>query len=179
MIKNIVRYTLVLLCIGTLISCAQKAGSGASTPVKLETEDQKTLYALGLLMGNNVKPFGLTPEELEIVKAGVTDVVTEAKPQVELDTYGPKISDLAQKRSSVVAEAAKKKGQEFADTVAKEKDATKTPTGIVIRTITPGSGASPSATDIVKVHYEGKLIDGTVFDSSVQRGEPAEFELNG
>ena len=179
MTKNFVRYTFVLLSIGTLISCAQKAGSSGSTPVKLETDDQKTLYALGLLMGNNVQPFGLTPEELEIVKAGVTDVVTGAKPQVELDTYGPKVNELAQKRASVVADQAKKKGQEFADAVAKEKDATKTASGIVIRTITPGSGASPAATDVVKVHYEGKLIDGTVFDSSVQRGEPAELPLNG
>ena len=179
MTKNIVRYTLVILCIGSVIGCSQKAGSSSSAPVKLETEDQKTLYALGLLVGNNVKTFALKPEELDIVKAGITDVVTDAKPQVELDTYGPKVQELAQKRGSVVADESKKKGQEFADTVAKEKDTTKTPSGIVIRTITAGSGASPAATDIVKVHYEGKLVDGTVFDSSIQRGEPAEFPLNG
>ena len=178
MTKHIVRYTSALLCIASLIGCTQKAGSSSSAPVKLETEDQKTLYALGLLMGNNVKPFGLSPEEMEIVKAGVTDVVTGAKPQVELETYGPKISELAQKRASVVADESKQKGQEFAETVSKQKDATKTPSGIVIRTITAGSGASPSPADIVKVHYEGKLIDGTVFDSSIQRGEPAEFPLN-
>jgi FKBP-type peptidyl-prolyl cis-trans isomerase FkpA len=75
------------------------------------------------------------------------------------------------------SEEEKKKGQEFADTVAKENDATKTASGVVIRTITAGSGASPGPTDIVKVHYEGKLIDGTVFDSSVERGEPVEFPL--
>ena len=63
----------------------------------------------------------------------------------------------------------RRSGQEFADTVAKEKDATKTASGVVIRTITPGAGASPTAADVVKVHYEGKLIDGTVFDSSMNR----------
>ena len=72
----------------------------------------------------------------------------------------------------------KKKGQEFANNVAKQKDATTTPSGIVIRSITAGSGANPAPDDVVKVHYEGKLIDGTVFDSSIQRGEPAEFPLN-
>src|SRR5206468_12790699 len=77
------------------------------------------------------------------------------------------------------ADEAKKKGQAFADTVAKEKDATKTPSGVVIRTITAGTGGSPAPTDVVKVNYEGKLIDGTVFDSSIKRGEPAEFPLNG
>jgi FKBP-type peptidyl-prolyl cis-trans isomerase len=82
-------------------------------------------------------------------------------------------------RAAAGADEAKKKGEEFAANVAKEKDATKTASGIVIRTITAGTGPSPVATDVVKVHYEGKLIDGTVFDSSVQRGEPAEFPLNG
>jgi FKBP-type peptidyl-prolyl cis-trans isomerase FkpA len=177
MTKTIVRYALVLSCIASLIGCA-KAGSGSSASVKLETEEQKTLYALGLLVGNNVKPFGLKPEEMEIVKAGINDVVTGAKPQVELETYGPKVNELAQARAALGADEAKKKGQEFADTVSKEKDATKTASGIVIRTIKPGAGPSPAASDVVKVHYEGKLIDGTVFDSSVQRGEPAEFPLN-
>jgi FKBP-type peptidyl-prolyl cis-trans isomerase len=146
---------------------------------KIESEEQKTVYALGLLLGRNVKPFALTPEELAIVKAGLTDAITDAKPQVDLDAYGPKVNELAQKRAAAGAEEAKKKGQEFADKAAKEKDATKTASGVVIRTITPGSGPSPAATDVVKVHYEGKLIDGTVFDSSIKRGQPAEFPLNG
>jgi FKBP-type peptidyl-prolyl cis-trans isomerase len=89
------------------------------------------------------------------------------------------VNDLAKKRASVGAEDAKRKGQEFADKVAQQKDATKTASGIVIRTITAGTGASPTAADVVKVHYEGKLIDGTVFDSSIKRNEPAEFPLGG
>ena len=165
-------------CLASLISCAKTGGPSDAAAPKLETEDQKTLYALGLLLGRNVKDFALTPEELAIVKAGLTDSATNAKPQVELDAYGPKVGELHEKRVSVGAVEIKKKGQEFADAVAKEKDATKTPTGIVIRTITAGTGASPAATDIVKVHYEGKLVDGTVFDSSVKRGEPMEIPLN-
>ena len=179
MIKNVVRYVTLSFCLGSLIACTQSSGQGASAPSKLETEDQKTLYALGLLLGTNIKPFALTPEELAIVKAGLTDAVTAAKPQVELDTYGPKVNELAQKRAATGADEAKKKGQEFVDKVAKEKDATKTASGIVIRTITAGAGASPTAGDVVKVHYEGKLVDGTVFDSSIKRGQPAEFPLNG
>ena len=170
---------MLLFCLTSLVACSQISGQSTAAPVKLETEDQKTLYALGLLLGRNVKPFALSAEDLAIVKAGLTDAVTDAKAQVELETYGPKVNELAQKRASVGADDAKKKGQEFADKVAKEKDATKTASGIVIRVITPGSGASPAATDVVKVHYEGKLIDGTVFDSSVKRGQPAEFPLNG
>ena len=100
-----------------------------------------------------------------------------ANPQVDIDTFGPKVNELAKKRASAGAEDAKRKGQEFADKVALEKDATKTASGIVIRMITAGTGASPTAADVVKVHYEGKLIDGSVFDSSIKRNEPAEFPL--
>jgi FKBP-type peptidyl-prolyl cis-trans isomerase FkpA len=178
MIKNHARFVILSICLASMISCAQKGGPSDVAAPKLETEDQKTLYTLGLLLGRNVKEFNLTPEELAIVKAGLTDSVTNAKPQVELDAYGPKVGELHAKRTSAGSEDTKKKGQEFADTVAKEKDATKTPNGLVIRTITPGTGGSPAATDVVKVHYEGKLIDGTVFDSSIQRGEPMEIPLN-
>jgi FKBP-type peptidyl-prolyl cis-trans isomerase FkpA len=176
MINRKVRYAIVVICLGAMAACTQ--GSGTAESPKLETEDQKTLYALGLLVGRNVKPFALTPEELEVVKAGIADAATGAKPQVELETYGPKVSELAGKRASVGADDTKKKGQEFANNVAKQKDAATTPSGIVIRTITAGAGPNPAADDVVKVHYEGKLIDGTVFDSSIQRNEPAEFPLN-
>src|SRR5205085_8073526 len=142
MTKNLVRFVICSLYLCSMIGCTQTGVSGASAPQKIETEDEKTLYALGLLLGKNIKPFALKPEELAIVKAGLTDAVTDAKPQVEIDTYGPKVNELAQKRAAVGADEAKKKGQDFVDNVAKEKDATKTPSGIVIRTITPGSGAS-------------------------------------
>src|SRR5207237_9348992 len=102
-----------------------------------------------------------------------------SKPQVSLNTDRPKVNELAQKRASAGAGDAKKSGQDFADKVAKEPGATKTASGIVMRTITPGNGPSPTTDDVVKVHYEGKLVDGTVFDSSIKRGEPAEFPLKG
>jgi FKBP-type peptidyl-prolyl cis-trans isomerase FkpA len=179
MMKKLIQLVTLSFCFCSMTACAQTSGQGASAPPKLDTDDQKTLYALGLLLGKNIKPFALKPEELAIVKAGLSDAVTDAKPQVELETYGPKVNELAQKRAAAGAEEAKKKGQDFLDAVAKQKDATKTPSGIVIRTITPGTGASPGPTDVVKVHYEGKLVDGTVFDSSIKRGQPIEFPLNG
>jgi FKBP-type peptidyl-prolyl cis-trans isomerase FkpA len=155
-----------------MFACAKgPAESAVSEAVKLETEEQKTLYALGLLLGRSVKSFTLSSEELAIVKAGLTDSVTGAKPQVDLDTYGLLVRELSAKRLE-------RQGQEFADNVAKEDNATKTESGIVLRIIKPGSGGSPAATDIVKVHYEGKLIDGTIFDSSLKRNEPSEFRLN-
>jgi FKBP-type peptidyl-prolyl cis-trans isomerase FkpA len=179
MMMNVVRGVTLFVALGSMIACAQGSGPGASAPPKLETDDDKTLYALGLLLGRNIKPFSLKPEELAIVKAGLTDAVSDTKPQVELETYGPKVNELAQKRAAVGSDDAKKKGQEFADNVAKEKGAAKTASGVVVRTIAAGTGPSPTVEDVVKVHYEGKLIDGSVFDSSIKRGEPAEFPLTG
>src|SRR5947207_9291570 len=117
MMKKTVHFLTFSFCFCSMIACAQTP----SASPKLDTEDQKTLYALGLLLGKNIKPFALKPDELEIVKAGLGDAVTDAKPQVDLDTYGPKVNELAQKRAAAGADDAKKKGQDFADKVAKEK----------------------------------------------------------
>jgi FKBP-type peptidyl-prolyl cis-trans isomerase FkpA len=174
---KLVRYAAFCLLLSLTFGCSSETSS-IPAPA-LETDDQKTLYALGLILGRNVSDFKLTAEEAAIVAAGLADAATGAEPKVALDTYGPKVNELAAARAASGADEAKRLGQEFADTVAKEKDVTVTPSGIVIRTITPGTGASPAAEDVVRVHYEGKLINGKVFDSSVQRGEPAEFPLNG
>src|SRR3989475_11634770 len=148
MIKNAIQFATLSLCLGSMIACAQTSGPAAAASPKLETDDQKTLYALGLLLGKNIKPFALKPDELAIVKAGLTDAVTDSKPQVEIETYGPKVNELAQKRAASGADDAKKKGQEFTEKVSKEKDATKTASGIVIRTITAVSGGRPTASDV-------------------------------
>src|SRR2546427_11728542 len=133
MMKKTVHFLTLSFCFCSMIACAKTSGPDASASPKLDTEDQKALYALGILLGRNIKPFALKPEELAIVRAGLTDAVTDAKPQVELETYGPKVNELAQKRASAGGEEAKKKGQEFADKAAKESGATKTASGVVIR----------------------------------------------
>ena len=144
-----------------------------------KTEDQKTFYALGLALSNGLASFTLTEAELELVKAGITDGVLNREKKVDLQTYGPKIQELQRSRVAVVAGVEKKAGQAFLDKAASEKGATKTASGLVVVTIKAGTGASPKATDKVKVHYQGTLTDGTVFDSSVQRGEPVTFQLDG
>src|ERR1041385_1484803 len=142
MLKKLAQTLALSFCFSSMIACAQIRGQDSSAAPKLDTDEQKTLYALGLLLGKNIKPFALKPEELAIVKAGLSDAVSDAKPQVELEVYGPKVNEMAEKRAASEADETKKKGQEFADQVAKEKDATKTPSGIVIRTITAGTGGN-------------------------------------
>jgi FKBP-type peptidyl-prolyl cis-trans isomerase FkpA/FKBP-type peptidyl-prolyl cis-trans isomerase FklB len=97
---------------------------------------------------------------------------------VELETWGPKIQELATSRRAAAAAEEKKSADVFLAKAAAEKGAVKKPSGLIVKELKAGTGASPKATDQVKVHYHGTLIDGTVFDSSVQRGQPATFPLN-
>ncbi|OJT24622.1 peptidylprolyl isomerase [Archangium sp. Cb G35] len=139
---------------------------------ELKTEEEKTIYSLGLSIGRSVKMFDLSPAELELVKKGMTDAATGAKPAVDLEKYGPNLQPLAKSRQE-------RAGQKFLETASKEKGATKLPSGVIYKEIKAGTGSSPKATDTVKVNYRGTLITGTEFDSSYKRGEPAEFPLNG
>jgi FKBP-type peptidyl-prolyl cis-trans isomerase FkpA/FKBP-type peptidyl-prolyl cis-trans isomerase FklB len=141
-------------------------------------DDQKTLYALGLAISQSLGTFSLSESELDMVKNGITDGVLKRPQKVDLQTFAPKIQQLQQSRLAVAAESEKKAGAAFTAKAASEKGATKTESGIIITTIKPGAGATPKATDTVKVHYHGTLTDGTVFDSSIKRGEPATFPLN-
>jgi FKBP-type peptidyl-prolyl cis-trans isomerase FkpA/FKBP-type peptidyl-prolyl cis-trans isomerase FklB len=121
----------------------------------------------------------LTQAELDVVKTGLTDIVLKKPGKVDLNAFMPKIQQLQQQRVAATAATEKKSGQAFADKAATEKGATKTGSGLVISTLKPGNGGAPKDTDSVRVHYHGTLTDGTVFDSSVQRGQPATFALNG
>jgi len=145
----------------------------------MNTDEQRTLYALGLAISRNLAPFSLTEAELEFVKVGLVDGVLHKEPKVEINAFMPKINEMAKARVGVAAAAEKKASGEFLEKSAAEKGAVKTASGMIITEIKPGTGASPKATDRVKVHYEGRLIDGRVFDSSIKRNEPAEYQLNG
>jgi FKBP-type peptidyl-prolyl cis-trans isomerase FkpA len=169
----------ILLGVGVLLLVSTSSWAQGAADASLKTEDDKTLYALGLAISRSLGQFSLTPAELEKVKAGLSDGVLNHKAQVELETYGPKIQALQQTRAQALAANEKKLGDAYLAKAAAEKGAIKTPSGIVIKTLKEGTGPQPKATDQVKVHYHGTLIDGTVFDSSVQRNEPATFPLNG
>ncbi len=144
----------------------------------LKTDNDKAIYALGFLTGQNISVFSLSKAELEIARRGFGDGATGAKPEVSVEEYKPKLQELAQARASAQADAEKGKSKGFLDKAASEKGAVKTPSGLVYTELKAGTGASPSATDKVKVNYRGTLMDGKEFDSSYKHGQPAEFGLN-
>ena len=162
------RRTLLVVLAAVLALAPAAAGQ------ELKTEEQKTLYALGLVISQNLAAFYLTPADLEAVKAGMTDGVLKKEPKVDMKAYGPKLQTLQTARLAVAAAAEKKAGQAFIDKAVAEKGATKTASGLIITTLKAGTGASPKASDKVKVHYHG-----TFFDSSGQRGEPITLGLAG
>ncbi len=167
----------LVLALVLSLACAACNKKVSTATVDLKTDDQKTLYALGLVMSDNLGTFNLSEPELEFVKAGLADGVLKHTRQVDLAVYGPKLREMAQARTTAGAAAEKASGSEFLSKAALEKGAVKAPAGFVYQEIAPGKGASPTPSDTVKVHYKGTLVDGTVFDSSIDRGQPAVFPL--
>lgn len=175
--KHLTAIAAIILTL-TLPACADAAKDKPKAEAPL-TEEQKSLYSLGVLMSQSISTFNLTPEEIAVVQKGLADGVSGKKSAEEAQADVPKIQELQRARMAVANEKASAAGVAFLATKEKEAGFTKTATGILINHTQVGTGASPKATDKVKVHYEGKLIDGKVFDSSLQRGEPVEFPLDG
>lgn len=175
---------LIAFALVLLLACGSQSGaqseeqSDATGGTEMANDDQKTLYAIGLLVAQQLGGFDLQEGELQHVLDGISDGITGADPKVDLQVYGPKVQQMAQTRSTEKAAREKVESATFLEGAAGEDGAETTDSGLVYTEITPGTGGQPAATDTVKVHYHGTLRDGTVFDSSVDRGEPAQFALN-
>jgi FKBP-type peptidyl-prolyl cis-trans isomerase FkpA len=163
------------LCLAALAVACQPS---APAPVAPKTEDDKTVYALGVAIQKSLEPFQLTPAEVELVLVGIKDA-SNGKPVVTMEAKQQDIQKLAMARRAAQGAAAAKTGGEFLEKAAKEAGAVKTASGLVYIPVKEGTGATPAATDKVKVNYKGQLTDGKVFDASEKHGGPATFPLNG
>jgi len=164
-----------VMLIATLLLAPMLVQAESAKP---ETEDQKDLYAVGVVISRGLAQFELSPEELDLVKQGLTDGALGRKLEVEEAALKGRVDKFADARRKAQAEKEKAAAKEFLDAAAKEKGAVKTDSGLIITEIVAGKGENPKPTDTVKVDYHGTLRDGTVFDSSKERGTPATFPLN-
>lgn len=159
----------------TLFSCEGQKGKS----VTMNSTADSVSYAIGMTIGMNMKKDGLDSLNLDILKEAIRSAINgdsmlldQTQSQGVIQSY---LSGKQKQKSDANLEAGKKF---LAENKKKDKDVVELPDGLQYKVIKQGSGPKPTASDTVKVHYHGTLIDGTVFDSSVDRGEPIEFPVS-
>ncbi|MFA6239209.1 MAG: FKBP-type peptidyl-prolyl cis-trans isomerase [Bacteriovorax sp.] len=168
--KNVLTSLVVLVLVGlTAVSCSK-----GKDP---KTEEEKTFYSIGTMFGSRLTQLSMSDAEIDSLAAGLRDAAKGDKQKVDPMAYQQKIQDMFKSRMEKQSVDVKKKGAEFLEKFVKD-GATKTASGLAYKHIKEGTGPSPKETDIVKVHYHGTLTDGTVFDSSRERGKEVSFPLN-
>ncbi|MCH5168683.1 MAG: FKBP-type peptidyl-prolyl cis-trans isomerase [Prevotellaceae bacterium] len=138
----------------------------------------KISYALGLGIGQQLKSMNIENFSIEDFAKSVSDVMEDKELAFSHREAQTMLQDFFQKKQKQEAQQAIAKGKAYLDENAKKAGVTVTKSGLQYEVLTEGSGKSPKATDTVRCHYEGRLLDGTVFDSSFERGTPADFGLN-
>lgn len=165
-----------------ILAPALMAGLGASaafadTGLGVKVEPEKALYALGVRLGRAVMKFGLDEEELGIVVRGLEDVVLGRPIHLNESTYRHQVDGFLATRRQIVLDAEREASAAFVAAARDDEKAEITESGCVVTHLHPGSGETPGPDDQVLVHYHGRLRDGTVFESSVDRGAPESFSM--
>ncbi|MCP5078447.1 MAG: FKBP-type peptidyl-prolyl cis-trans isomerase [Psychromonas sp.] len=180
---RIMLFSASMLFVISGITTAQDDANSASAAAKW-SESQKISYIFGTQIGNISKQLELEVS-LELFAKGLNDIIKGSEPamsQADISSFMAAFQQKAQEKAQTAIKAASaenaKKGQAFLDANKKKDDVKVTASGLQYKVITKGEGAKPKATDKVKVHYRGTLIDGKEFDSSYKRNQPAEFGLN-
>lgn len=166
-------FSLVLSAM-VLVSC----NSNDPKKVSLESDDDKTFYAMGYMLGGNLQRLSLSDKELAALYKGIAAASKNEKSEVEMAKFQNRIQEVFKARMDKVAAKEKDSGKAFIEKFVKDESGTKTESGLAYKVMKEGTGATPGAEDVVEVHYHGTLTDGTVFDSSVERGKTISFPLN-
>ena len=136
-------------------------------------------YALGMVIGQNLKDMGIAQFDNEKFTTAVCHILSDAKPEMTMAEAHQQVAAYLQAKEAEKGKAAREAGEHYLAENAKKEGVVVLPSGLQYQVLTATEGRKPAATDNVKCHYEGRLTDGTVFDSSYRRGEPATFPLNG
>ena len=144
-----------------------------------QNENDKVSYAFGLIIAGNLKSQGVKDINSDMMAAGIQAALTGKDAKMDAAAANQVVQEYMMKAQEAAGAGVKKEGIEFLAANKTKPGITTTASGLQYEVIKEGTGAMPKATDKVNVHYHGTLIDGTVFDSSVDRGEPISFPLNG
>ncbi len=144
-----------------------------------KTADDSLAYSLGVLIAENLRQQGFGDLKPELIAQGLTTSLKGETSLIPLEQCGQNVQASASKKQMKQHEGNKTAGEQFLATNKTRQGVVTLADGLQYEVLTAGTGAKPKATDKVLVHYHGTLIDGTVFDSSVDRGEPIAFPLNG
>ena len=171
--SNYLKMKKVILCLSVM------AGVLTLSAQNLKTEMEKVSYSLGVSVANSVKAQGLESVDAQAIGQAFTDVFEDKELAISEEEANVILQDYFQKLANKTLEANSEAGNVFLAENAKREEVITTASGLQYEVLEKGEGESPKATDEVTVHYHGTLIDGSVFDSSVERGQPATFPVNG
>jgi FKBP-type peptidyl-prolyl cis-trans isomerase FklB len=183
---------LLVLAALTFAGCGKQPASSSvapSTPVAspapatgaIESTDQKVCYGIGYSMGTRLAQDGAITVDQAALVAGILDGLAKTKTRVSEADLETAFTAIQQKMAAAAAAAGEKQlaaGNEYLEKNKAKAGVTVTASGLQYEVLVSGTGAKPKATDTVRVHYHGTLVDGTVFDSSVERGEPLEYPVS-
>jgi len=191
--KKFFKVTVLASAVSLLAACGQEAQEAPAekvTDIKTYSEDQQAAYAIGSIVARNLVAPLKRQEELgapldkDIIVQGITDALNESTQlsdeelQAVLKAYDEKMNTLSTEAARVESEKAQADAVNFFTENGKKEGVTTTDSGLQYEVLTAGEGDLATPSDTVTVHYTGSLLDGSVFDSSVERGEPATFALN-
>jgi FKBP-type peptidyl-prolyl cis-trans isomerase FklB len=158
------------------------AGCDSQTSAELKTPAQKASYGIGLNMGKSLAQEGMDDLDSQAVAQGIEDAIGKKEQKLKDDELVEAFAFLqkrAEERMAALNDEAAKAGKKFLEDNAKREGVKTTASGLQYEIVTKAEGAQPKATDVVSVHYEGRLTDGKVFDSSIQRGSPIDLPVSG
>lgn len=168
---------LLILAVGAMaMGC--NSGSMTQTTAPLKTAADTASFYIGYMYGSGMQRMGMKDPNMSAIIAGMNSALQKKETATDPQAMEMYLNNYFQELSVRKAEENAENGKKFLQENAKKSGVDTLANGIQYKVIKTGEGAKPTETDVVKVHYKGTLLDGTEFDSSIKRGEPAEFQLN-